>query len=58
MDIYINQIKKLNPEIEEEELNILSYEFNENMKKQWESIKEQWVKVVPKDSPASRANIQ
>jgi hypothetical protein len=50
MDIYINHIKKLNPEIEEEELNVLSYEFNENMKKQWDSITEQWVKVVANTS--------
>ena len=46
LELYKQQIKKLYPDIEDEEFNKMVEEFETDMVKQWDSIKEQWVKVV------------
>lgn len=50
LELYKQQIKKLYPDIEEEEFNKMVEEFEADMVKQWGSIKEQWVKVVANTS--------
>jgi hypothetical protein len=50
LELYKQQIKKLYPDIEEEEFNKMVEEFEADMVKQWGSIKEQWVKVVATQS--------
>ena len=61
LELYINNLKKLYPNITEEELNKMVEEFEPDMEKQarlkllrerpdYEGLKKDWVKVVPNNN--------
>ena len=49
LELYINNLKKLYPNITEEELNKMVEEFEADMEKQ-ARLKKDWVKVVPNNN--------